>query len=396
MFSIFVGRCPNSSGSQGFSAFLSKIATNKLLDTRVHTSCLKAKQTLRHLSCPKISTPGPFQGHPLYDVLLTVPSQSLKPHLNLDKNFPPTEVYPDATFLTTVPQVEKYLISRNNRGLANEVKYWHEWTGKIVENFSMFEKEAALCEKPAQQIPWLINRIGPEINYLFVGEEHGNPEIHRAMIQLLHGLRQKYPQRHIVLVTEFLPNIMSPEENLERIKQLSSSVEQTKMMSAIMAYGKNRLKNGVWEALRANNIDFAGLEPAFVYNNENCAFVVKGADQNSPSYHFPLWVSDEGTRLRHLHWERRIHALRQKYPDALFVVYGGRGHFDYYRRSSIAKRFPRKERVLVRLLPLEEAVPDEFIQATNYKFLQRTLYWQSEHLASLAGFDYQFRVLLKE
>ena len=366
------------------------------LTKRIDASYLRARRSF-YFTRPTILTPGPLHGEPILPVAF--PAKKLTPSLNFNK---PGEVYPEVPSLATSEQVEKYLVARNNRAIPNELKYLADQAEKVADHMSVFKREAALCEQPDQQIPWLVDRIGPNVNYLFVGEMHGYPEVRQAMSKLLSGLRQKYPQRKIILLTEFLTNDISTQEVWQAAAQQPTIQARMDLLQIFENIGKDRLSGEIWETLHANNIEVVGLEPTFVFENQDAVFIPEEPQDHQD---LNLWWSDEGIRLRHKHWENRIRVFRQQHPDALFVIYGGGAHFAYFRSPAISKRFPETERLTVSLFPRKhwlrgadgQSFETEdnmgwFAQITQNQFPQYTLYWQTQQSALLSGFDYQLKV----
>ncbi len=377
------------------AAFDSARGTGLLLQ-RTNTSYIKARQALYTIR-PIILTPGPRYGELIRPVAL--PVHTITPHLHFEN---PTAVYPGIPFLTSDEQVEQYLISRNNRAIFNELKHLADHSEKIANHMSTFRQEIARCEQPTQQIPWMVNRIDPNINYLFVGEMHNVPEVRRSMAQLLQGLRQRFPKREIIVFTELLTSHISTEEIWKSAILQPTPEDRMELVKQFEKLGEYHLGRDVWETIQSNRIEVVGLEPSFVWDNSNATLI---AEDPQDGQNLMLWWTDEGSRLRHMHWEQRINEWRQQHPNALFVIHGGAEHFSYFSSSAISTHFPREQRLTVNLFPQKVLMQDAagnhvevkdnlgwFAEITQNQFPQNTLYWQTEKSASLSGFDYQLRV----
>ena len=386
----------HAQGREVAKALLNAGRVETTLLKRVESSYNLARRA-QYLTRPTFLTPGPRRGELILPAAF--PTRAITPSLHFAN---PSEVYPDAPFLTTDQQVESYLVSRNNRAISQELKHLADHSEKIADNMATFRQEANLCEQPTQQIPWLLNRIDSNINYLFVGELHHAPEVRLAMSQLLQGLQQKFPRREIIVLTEFLPNDISTQEVWEAAFQQPTLEDRMELLGEFENLGEERLSGGVWGTLRDRQIQVVGLEPNFVWENAQATLVPQDP---SDTPNLNLWWTDEGDRIRHEHWMRRILTWRQQHPDSLFVIYGGAGHFSYFRSPAISNHFPREQRLVINLFPQKYRVQDAnnnifelkdnlgwFAEITQNQFPQHTLYWRTEQSAMLSGFDYQLRV----
>ena len=353
-----------------------QLSVSRQLEQRVTTTFRQAYQVQKQ-------NPQAYQVLPFGE-----PVRSISQPDELD----PRELYPQKSFLKNSKQTALYIAARSNRLLLQEMRR-AETLGHLLEQALPELKQAAQAfQQPQEWIPWLVQQIPPQTQYLFIGEEHGYSEIHSATIQLLQGLRATYPERSIMLFTEFLP------ENL----QWSA---QTNIKSLPPYYVK---LTPIWNEALAQHIAVIGLEPACA-THEECKVRI-----TYPSSYFTrrmsVWATLEGVRLRNERWVSTLAKYRAQFPDALFVVHSGFDHCMYNRPFALSNHYDPAHTFVATLHPNVKAsyqkrpgrlISEEVIEPKpgplerlvgQPDFPQQVLYWKDPSLAHLSGFNVRVKV----
>ena len=294
----------------------------------------------------------------------------------------PQTLYPQVPFLTTPQQLGDYLMARNNREFLSFLKTDRQRFDQIQQQLADFKKgRRSIVE--GEEINWIVSQIPDETSLLLLGECHYIDDIKLSMMQLLPALRDKYPNRPMVLFTEFLPEGF-----------LFNNMPLNEEMSKYTP---------IWLMAQNAEIPVIGLEPSFVKDNHNCAIMeIVGEEKKD------IWGCYEGIRLRDAQWANFIKTFRQyqlqKYPewkDMLFIVYAGAGHTEYSRAYSLPGMFPTENIFSVSFYPSylpsaeggKEYPVSNFDAATNSILIKdRTLQYKNPTLARLAGFNIRFKV----
>lgn len=302
----------------------------------------------------------------------------------------PQELYPHNTFLKTHKQTGNYLIARNNRLFLREVRRMKQIWAQVNENLPRLQQEAQATEQPENQVSWLVEAIPPQTTQLFIGEMHGYPEISRFMSRLLPELRTQYPSRKIILFTEFLP------ENLKWTGQRPSTKE---VLESLHSYYP------IWDSALQAQIEVIGLEiPVATKENDCCE--VRYTDRQGGSRKQRVWASLEGIRLRNERWKKTLATYREKYPEALFVIYTGSMHSLYNAPFTLAHC---AEQTFVSVLYPERYVDFESSNRISeledkpmpgpleslidqMDFHRSVVKWQSPDLPAIAGFNARIKI----
>ena len=344
---------------------------SRKLHQRVKTSYTQATRTL--LDFPDASS-----------LLDTGPSKFVYPHLIGN----PKDIYPDSYFLHNSKQLTDYFLARHNRYLLQAIPQLETWRREIVYNIPNFHQAKKVLHHPQEQdMAWLATQITERTNYLLIGEIHGFREIQSEIRYLLDQLLQQHPKREIFLFTEFLPG------NKIWGKTVKHSPPQT------ISY------NVLWHHATWNGITVVGLEPQFVEQNRWTSMQYQTvSDETKGTLAGPLqqsvWASLEGLRLRNAQWLVTLKDYRQRYPQALFIIYAGAGHILYSEPYSIGTVLAGPDTFTAALVP--ERMKEEdgkvtsltttFDELTRGEFLDRVLQFKDETLTKLAGFDVRIRI----
>lgn len=303
----------------------------------------------------------------------------------------PQELYPDVPFLTTSQQTADYLLARNNRLFLQERKRMEQVWEQVNTALPTLTRESRQLEQPEDPLQWLSDQIPTGLDQLFIGETHGHKEIRETVRQLLGTIRQKYPQRQIILFTEFIPQEITWENaaSTDRIpKYLQEYVP-------------------LWEQAVQNDIRVIGLEPQLVVQDKcTCSYMNSSGKQGNMS----IWATLEGVRLRNERWMQMLTAYRTQYPDALFVIYTGADHSLYNRPFALTANYPKETTFVTALYPDKKVTyvssgrwNAAVITAAPYSgplekisdqadFPQPVLKWSSAQLSQIAGYDVRVKI----
>lgn len=269
-----------------------------------------------------------------------------------------------------------YFLAANNRAIAT---LWKQRTAlfkalKARENDFLTQKVSEPTTNPFIQ---MAEQIGPEIKQVMLGEIHDYVWLQPGIGTFLEALRAKYPNRKMVLATEFLPR---GKKNMLPAREWMSKA--------------NPEYEDLFKTATRLGIRIKGLESSYVFYHTPPQMEIPGV---TPEEEVNMWSTPEGMRVRNVDWAKAIAEYRQEEPDALFIVYAGADHLDYSKLSSLARRFPREETFIGMVFPyvLDEGqimtcdLVDEALPALNtVKYLS----WPSKELRNLAGFDVRIKL----
>ena len=259
-----------------------------------------------------------------------------------------TSLYPNVYFLTSNQRAKNYIIARNNRLLVNEIHRLNDFAPVMEMHYPAIKRRAVLLEKLPQyqgltQIQWiqeLVRLIPAQTRYLFIGEQHNLPAIQQALQDFLVQLRKTYPQRKIILFSEFLPKGIS-FDSVESIQSSTFNFNKYETTSYLTLF----------ENALANDIPIVGLEhPDYDFFNPDVQ-MINGHEPNQ----IPFWNSLEGLHQRNDLWYQILQTHRNANPDALFVIHTGAGHALYNRPFSLGARFSPKETFVAAFYPQPSA-----------------------------------------
>ena len=169
-----------------------------------------------------------------------------------------------------------------------------------------------------------------EINYadlipdtarkIFVGEEHNQPAIYQAFEQLILQYRHKYPQRQVIILTEFVSDRLLPWQTPGR------PVGRLEM------------------PLRRNDKDFAFFNKlikagVMVIGLENVSYIKDHESLITPSE--SEYESVYGMQERNAHWRHILSYVADQYPEAVLFIYAGSMHTHYRAPFTLAASSPQ-------------------------------------------------------
>ena len=225
------------------------------------------------------------------------------------KEVNPYELYPNAPEGLTPETLGYYITIKDDLQVrkSSAAQYEKEEQARALWNSAGFLKKIRLSNAvpEGKEAKWLASQIKPDTQYLLVGVEH-NPNVTKMLTDFLGEIVRtgEYAGRQIFLFSQsygegFRQNPPKDEMVKELLEEL---VEDPVLFNAMVL-----------------NIPVIGLEPSFVRSGRN------------------FWVLNrpEGMRLRHERWLQTIRLYRERYPDALFIVYAGAGHISYGKPYSL-------------------------------------------------------------
>ena len=163
--------------------------------------------------------------------------------------------------------------------------------------------------------------IPQEAKFIAVGEEHGFYALRHAFERIVLQYQQMYPERKIVVLTEFVFDRTLPfsEKTGEPVSLLALRFRR---VSPDFRFLEKFIKRG---------IDVIGLEDERYFRSH----------QKLISPAFRQVESVYGMKKRNDHWRKIIAQVRQKYPEAVFFVYTGNMHVHYRAPFALVKASPQ-------------------------------------------------------
>lgn len=226
--------------------------------------------------------------------------------------------------------------------------------------FRAFQNFAADAQQFQKQFPQIANQVRVEIahgslNYsqwlpqdpgiIYLGEIHGHQNVQREVLSFLRQLSHQYPQRPIILATEFLsfdPSVSLPEN-------IIASVDD------VQAYFDRGNPAGNWnvlkDALSIPNVYLIGLENHAVLHR-----ILKRSDGGLTTEEYDDFMGTyAGMNLRNRLFARTLTRLQELAPEALIVAYGGISHFSLHEEGSVPSLVPGKNFIIQLATP--ESLP---------------------------------------
>ena len=293
------------------------------------------------------------------------------------KDISPELMYPRAHFLKQ-DQLVEYFLAKHNLELRKWLPKLEANRQAIFEHREQFRREIQTVSQPASEdMAWLAKQITPDMKYLLLGELH-EPLIGEQLPYLFKSLRKQHPKREIFLFTEFLF-----DGKVWAIK----GHRQTFFPQQVP----------IWNSALRERISVIGLEPSFTFLAEP-NFMERDAEQGGHTVMGDvLWASIEGVRIRNHYWHAVLEKYRQQYPEALFIIYAGSGHVDYFSPYSLGTHLAGPETYVVMLGvdTYEDGttwLSSFFDYWTKGEFLDRVVFFKNKRLAQVAGFDARIRI----
>lgn len=263
---------------------------------------------------------------------------------------------------------EKYLHMRNKRVNALEKLVWAKRLDFVRKNIDPIADNLRI--KVQREAINYLNYIPQDVRFLYLGENHFVPSIKEEVMDILYQLRTRWPQRTIILFTEFLADTVYIANG-----PVPGEVSRS--------YG-----GVVWEYAHELGIPVVGVENAPLWN-----------DLNNPNNAERFGVYMDATARRNERWVQHMRPFMEKEPDALFVVYAGGAHTDASFTRNLPALVGEKKSYIISFdvpgtkaaynpvfnyIGVPEELEQEFLKNKNYKLLTLT---QNGKYKKLIGFD---------
>ncbi len=312
------------------------------------------------------------------------------------------DLYPDIKpFITDPAQAAQYIISSNNRRVSVQEKKLAQARQRMEQALPQLQKAVRPAPQPAgQDISALVKQITPDTNYVLLGEFHHSQAIIGQMAQTLQALREQFPNREIILMTEALyeGTVFGPNDVVEIEPFLTSYLPLLETAQQLQIF------------IRGLEVTQLKNQPSFKYDNA----IVTTFD-----------VTTEALTLRNQRWREQIRQVREEHPQALIVVQSGMTHLDYTYPNSLGAALKKEEgnTFLAAFVPGYTTLntfpgissylllfpwmhnlslkPGEFLPFSNFDlvsqgaFPQRIVQFrndQGDNFSDITGFDVQIKV----
>ena len=244
-------------------------------------------------------------------------------HSAVPKYVNPYELYPNAPEGLTPESLAYYIAIKSDleaRKLSVTQGEREEQAKALWNTPGFLEKVCIGNTVPEEkEAKWLASQIKPDTQYLLVDAEYNGPEIHLFISDLVEEIQSIHKARKIFLLSEFFG-----EEFQAYHQDISLYGSNDSLRLALFHAG-----DVVEISALAHNIPVFGLEPNFVLEAKQ-----RNEDEAKLAHHHGYYGNDlfaqpEGIRLRNERWLKTIRAYREKYPDALFIVYAQKENLGY-------------------------------------------------------------------
>lgn len=216
-------------------------------------------------------------------------------------------------------EAERRFKAVNDR-LAQEWQYLTERDIAVMQRRKAHMIQTLRVEYPKGPVNYA-DLIPPEARFIAVGEEHGFAPLRRTFETLVWQYRKKYPNRKIVVLTEFVFDRTLPLSE-KTGEPVSSLAFRFRRISPDFRFLEKFIKRG---------IHVIGLEDERYFRSHQALI--------SPA--FRQVESVYGMKQRNDHWRRIIAYVRRQEPEAVFFVYTGNLHVHYRAPFSLVKASPQ-------------------------------------------------------
>ena len=363
-----------SQGKKQTPAKQSPALSTTQLAERVRTTYRRAKKMQDHYP-EVIDWGGPSRQ------FMTSTSQLRPGTFKFDK-LNPKIFYPHLPALSSEQLAQCFLI-QHNLELVKWMPQQEELRQYVEKHTTLLRTHQVPVSVPAnQEMTWLARQVTPETKNLLLGEIH-NTTLGDALPELLRELRRTQQNRQIFLFTEFLP----------------ARQEWGHMDVGALYFPDQEF---IWNTAYVQRIVVIGLEPYFTFQDQPQLMERNPFYQGRAMPGNNIWQSLAGVRVRNQRWMQILQEYREKYPDALFIVYAGNAHVSYSEPYSLGSRLA-KQNTLVALLYPETNVwhpsghttvlTSKFDAWTDGKFVKDNIVqFDLPIFSRVVGFDIRIRV----
>ena len=188
------------------------------------------------------------------------------------------------------------------------------------------------------------NLIPPTVRKIFVGEEHNQPAIYKAFEQLVLQYQQKYPQRKLIVLTEFVSDRLLPwQKPGQPVRRLE------------MPLRRNDKEFAFFNKLIKAGVTVIGLENVS-YIKDHEALITPSESQYESVY---------GMQERNAHWRHIISYVADQYPHAVLFIYAGSMHTHYRAPFTLATSSPQNFVLQLEVNSLAPDMPFGFVMRSE-------------------------------
>lgn len=196
--------------------------------------------------------------------------------------------------------------------IEKDLAFWQEQKAGIFENLQM----------DVFPFPWFnyVDWIPAQARKIYVGEEHDQPVIYKAFEAMVLQYKQRYPDRPIIVLTEFVSDRFfswqMPGQPVGRLEMRKRRIDRD------FKFFSHFIKEG---------IQVIGLEN-LAYIKEHEALITPSESQAQSVY---------GMQQRNAHWRTIIDYVAARNPQAVLFIYTGSMHSHYRAPFSLATPSPQ-------------------------------------------------------
>ena len=119
------------------------------------------------------------------------------------------QLYPGLeNVITSGQQLADYFVLRNNHEMLLAERISQKQVQELQELLPQLQASQIPLHHPqALDLTWLQQQIPPQTTFLLIGETHFVSNIPKNIVSFLPLLRQRFPDREIILFTEFLSDL---------------------------------------------------------------------------------------------------------------------------------------------------------------------------------------------
>lgn len=241
----------------------------------------------------------------------------------------------------------------------------------LQEQYEAIQQALHVKYRPLEEMNYA-QLIPPTARKIFVGEEHNQPVIYQAFENMVLQYKQLYPQRKIILLTEFVSDRLFPWQLPGRpVRRLDMPLRRN---NADFAFFNNLLKAGI-QIIGLENVD---------YMQEHEALITPSDSQSQSVY---------GMQERNAHWRRIISYVAEKNPDAILFIYAGTMHTHYRAPFSLATPSPQNfvmqwdAKYLAKDMPFGYVMQQEPFSTANESDITVLSWPSASAFSTRSGFD---------
>lgn len=259
-----------------------------------------------------------------------------------------------------------YFIARNNRLTRAVIEKRKRRLQQLHTRVKLFIN-TLMPFKADNVIAQTARKVSPQVKQLLIGEEHDQPAVSAAILQLVKEIRARNPHRRIICFSEFI-------------------VQDFPIQSLLKQKASNKIDQGyfnIYSWMQDHQIRVFGLEPKQVGKYQTVQQLHTDGHMHFEKHY--IWETLLGIQWRNQQWFALLQKYRQLYPDALFIIHAGSGHTGYAQPFTLTEYFNPQETFVVHVQ--KKAKNNKLNLSTVDQFNVAALGWTNKELSHLVGFD---------